>query len=91
MKSDCRKAQAKVYLYLDSEMGFYRRWRVRRHLRLCPPCADGFSFESKLQQKVREDCVEDVPEELLDRVKVFLRDNGPTNPSADPTAGGSDV
>ncbi len=91
MKPDCREAQAEVYTYLDGEMGFFRKWRMKRHLRDCPPCADGFSFESKLQQKVREDCVEDVPEELMVRVKTFLRQNGPTDPSADPTAGGSDV
>ena len=89
MKPDCRKAQAQVYHYLDGEIGFYRRWRIRRHLRCCPPCGDGFSFESELQRKVREDCVEDVPEELLIRLKTFLRQNGPTG--VDPTAGGSDV
>jgi len=91
MKSDCRKAQAKVYRYLDGEMGRLARWRVTRHLRRCPPCTDGFSFEAKLQQRVRADCVDDVPEELMVRITTFLHQNGSTDTSADPTAGGSDV
>jgi len=91
MKRDCSEAQAEVYEYLDGEMGFLKRWRMKRHLRDCPPCTDGFSFESKLQQKIRQDCVDDVPEELLARVKTFIRQNGPTDTSADPNAGGSDV
>jgi len=69
----------------------YRRWRIQRHLRRCPPCTGGFSFESKLQQRIREDCVDDVPEELMARLTTFLHQNGPTDTSADPTAGGSDV
>ena len=89
--SDCHKAQEKVYNYLDGEIGRYRRWQIRRHLRRCRPCTGGFSFESKLQQRIREDCVEDVPEELVIRLKTFLRQNGSTDTSADPTAGGSDV
>ena len=91
MTSDCHKAQVKVYHYLDGEIGRYRRWRIQRHLRRCPPCTDGFSFESKLQQRIREDCVDDVPEELMARLTTFLRQNGPTDTSVDPTAGGSDV
>ena len=91
MRSDCHKAQEKVYNYLDGEIGRYRRWRIQRHLRRCPPCTGGFSFESKLQQRIREDCVDDVPEELMARLTTFLRQNGPTDTSVDPTAGGSDV
>ena len=91
MKPNCHETQAQVYQYLDSEMGPYRRWRVRRHLRRCPPCTDGFSFESNLKRKIRKDCVDDVPEELLTRIKTFVRQNGSTDTSAGPTAGGSDV
>jgi mycothiol system anti-sigma-R factor len=91
MKPDCRETQEKVYQYLDGEMGVLRRWRVRRHLRRCPPCGDGFTFESHLKQRVREGCMEEVPPELLSRISSFLRQNGGTDPSAGPTAGGSDV
>ncbi len=91
MKPDCSEAQAQLWSYVAGEMGFFRTWRIKRHLRRCPLCTDGFSFESKLQQKIAEDCVEDVPEELLARLKTFIRQNGPADTSADPTAGGSDV
>ncbi len=77
--------------YFDAEMGFFRTWWLKRHLRRCPLYAGGFSFESKLQQKFAEYCVEDIPEELLTRVKTFIRQNGPIDTSVDPTAGGSDV
>ncbi len=91
MKRACDDSRARVYSYLDGEIGRYRRWKIRRHLRRCPPCTDGFSFERKLQMKIRDDCVDDVPEELYDRLSAFLRENGPTDESADPTAGGLDV
>jgi len=91
MRSDCHKAREKVYHYLDGEVSRYRRWRIERHLRRCPPCTGGFSFESKLQQRIREDCVDDVPEEFMARLTTFLDQNGPTDTSVDPTAGGSDV
>ena len=67
------------------------RVAIQRHLRRCPPCTDGFSFESKLQQRIREDCVDDMSEELMARLTTFIRQNGPTDTSVDPTAGGSAV
>lgn len=91
MKTNCHEAQARVYGYLDGEISRYRAWRIRRHLRRCRPCTDGFSFEQKFMQKIHDDCVEDVPEELVSRLKTFLSENGPADTSADPTAGGSDV
>lgn len=81
MKAKCRDAEAKLYQYLDGEMGRFSRWRLRRHLRNCPPCSEGYAFEEKLKRKVRDECVDDVPKELLDRIKTFLRQNGPTDTS----------
>lgn len=77
MSKQCDETKARVYNYLDGEIGFYRRWKIRRHLRKCPPCTDGFAFESKLKQKIRDDCVDDVPEELYGRLSAFLKENGP--------------
>ena len=83
--------QGVAYQYLDGEMGRLQRWRVRRHLRRCSPCGKGFTFETSLKQRIRRDCVDDVPEELVARITALLRQNGVTDPSAGPTAGGSDV
>jgi mycothiol system anti-sigma-R factor len=91
MSRACEEAHKRVYTYLDGEIGRYRKWKIKRHLRRCPPCHGGFGFEEKLKMKIRGDCVDDVPEELYDRLSAFLRDNGPTDASADPNAGGSDV
>lgn len=77
MKQSCAEAHRKMYTYLDGEIGWYRRWRIRRHLRRCPPCQDGFDFEAKLKQKIRDGCAEDIPRELFDRLLASLRENEP--------------
>lgn len=71
----CEQVQAQLYQYLDRESTWYRRIRVRWHLRRCPPCGDGFRFEARFQAKVREGCVDDVPEELYERLRTFLSQN----------------
>jgi mycothiol system anti-sigma-R factor len=81
MKPKCSKAQAQVYTYLDGEMTWYRRTRIWWHLRRCPPCADGFSFEEHLKHRIHDGCLEDVPEELIERLRAFLREQGPTGES----------
>lgn len=78
MKHQCSNAQAQVYPYIDGEMAWYRRTRIWWHLRRCPPCADGFSFEEHLKHRIHEGCMEQVPEELVERLRAFLREQGPT-------------
>ena len=72
MSRTCDEARARVYHYLDDEIGWWKRARIRRHLRRCPPCEDGFRFERKLQVKIREDCADEVPPELMDRLRRFI-------------------
>jgi len=91
MSRKCRDAEARLYEYLDGEMGWFKRWRLRRHLKSCPPCHDGYAFEARLKQKVREDCADEVPAELWNRLQTFIRQNAETDGSAEPTVGGSDV
>lgn len=88
VKKKCAEAHRKVYEYLDGEIGWYRRWRIRRHLRLCPPCQDGFDFESKLKSRIRDGCADEFPRELFDRLRASLRENGPDDPVGDSTGGG---
>lgn len=91
MKETCAETHRKMYRYLDKEIGLYRRWKIRRHLRRCPPCEDGFTFELKLRHKIRDGCAEEMPRELFDRLIASLResDGGGTPPN--PIGGGSDV
>ena len=71
--TDCSKVQTEVYTYLDGEATLWRRARVWWHLRRCPPCTDGFSFERRLQVKIRTDCTDEMPEELRERLFAFLK------------------
>jgi mycothiol system anti-sigma-R factor len=73
MGRNCEKATAHVYRYLDREATVYRRVRVWWHLRRCPPCSGGFHFEAKLKQRIHDDCVEEPPPELYERLRAFLR------------------
>ena len=75
MSKKCIDAEARLYEYLDGEMGPIRRWRLARHLKKCPPCGDGYSFEAKLKEKIRTDCVDEVPEELWNRIRTAIRHN----------------
>ena len=72
MSSDCDKARDQLYVYLDSEITWWRRITVRRHLRRCVDCTDGFDFEMQLKTRIRQDCIDELPPELMSRVWSFI-------------------
>ena len=76
LKPTCAKATEQVYLYLDNEMSRFRYWRVRRHLKKCPPCCSKFDFEAEFKQVVRRKAQEPAPPELIDRLRTFLTEHG---------------
>lgn len=69
----CDETLTAVYLYLDQEMNRYRRWRITRHLRTCPPCIGIYEFEERLRVQVRDKCREEMPTDLLERLRTALR------------------
>jgi len=71
---DCEKAGFRVYGYLDGELRFYRRWKIRRHLGKCPPCAQSFDFELEVRQMVSSKCRDECPDELRRRIEQALAD-----------------
>jgi mycothiol system anti-sigma-R factor len=73
MSDFCEKALADVYLYLDRELTWWRRRRIRIHLSDCPPCMHGFEFERRLKVVVRTRLAEDVPPEFIERLHEALR------------------
>ncbi|MDX1689578.1 MAG: zf-HC2 domain-containing protein [Acidimicrobiia bacterium] len=76
MSYDCAEVASQIYLYLDQEeLTWWQRMRIRWHLKECPPCADGFAFEEKLIAKVGSDCVDDMPQELEERLLTFIREH----------------
>ena len=75
-KQACTDATEQVYLYLDNEMSRFRLWRVKRHLKKCPPCHSKFDFEAELKQVVRQKSQDPAPPELIGRLRAFLEEHG---------------
>ena len=76
-KKACEDAIARLYPYLDDEINTYRKWVIRRHLKSCSGCDSAFSFEQRLKVVIRERTSEEVPPEVLQRLKTFLQQEEP--------------
>ena len=74
MSHNCSKAQALADRYLDGEMIWFRRIRVRWHLRHCPPCEHGYHFEGWLRQRVHDGCHDEIPTVVYERLRAVLRE-----------------
>ena len=72
----CMSAVDQVYTYLDGELTWYKRIRIRRHLKRCNGCTDAFAFETKFLEVVREKSSDEPPPELIDRLRSFIREHG---------------
>lgn len=74
-KHNCDDAVAHVYFYLDDEIGWFRKARIKRHLKKCPPCEGTFSFEGRLKEIVRDRLREEPQPEVMDRLRAYLKEN----------------
>jgi len=74
MSHGCDNAVEHLYQYLDQELTWTRRVRVRWHLRRCTNCDGAFDFEAKLQSVIRERSGEEPPPELMDRLRAFIHE-----------------
>jgi mycothiol system anti-sigma-R factor len=74
-KRSCDQAVERIYFYLDGEITWYRRLRINWHLRSCRMCEGAYDFEHRFRSVVRDKCSEDVPDELLERLRSVLREN----------------
>jgi len=72
MKAECENAVDYLYQYIDEELTWSRRLRIRWHLRRCGPCMEAFDFEARLQQRIRQCGRDEPPQELLDRIRAFI-------------------
>ncbi len=70
---NCDDATEKLYTYLDGEARFFRRWRIRRHLKVCFNCEGGAQFEQRLRIRIKESCRDELPRELEDKIRAFIR------------------
>ena len=71
-KGDCVEAVHLLYHYLDGELTTERRVLIRQHLDDCPPCGQAFDFEAELRVVIAQKCREQVPPELVERVRKSL-------------------
>jgi len=71
-KGDCVEAAHLLYHYLDGELTTERRVLIRQHLDDCPPCGQAFDFEAELRVVIAQKCREQVPPELVERVRKSL-------------------
>jgi mycothiol system anti-sigma-R factor len=68
----CSEVLARVYSYLDGEIGDAGCAQIRQHLDECGPCLREFGLEEAVKRLVQRHCgYEDVPREL--RTKVLAR------------------
>jgi anti-sigma factor (TIGR02949 family) len=74
--AQCDEALANLYTFIDGELDDELiAERVRMHLVDCPPCGGAFAFEERLRVVVRSKLKEDVPPEIVDRLRDFLHSN----------------
>ncbi len=76
--SECDDALASLYQYLDKELNSASSATIRAHLDGCNGCSERFDFEKRLKAVVHERLSEDVPPEVLDRLRKALADERPT-------------
>ncbi len=73
-KRTCQEAVEKVYHYLDRELTWWKKARIRRHLKTCAPCRGAYGFEERLRVVVRERSQDDIPDDVVNRLREMLRD-----------------
>ena len=76
----CGHAIEYIYNYLDHEITWTRRMRVRWHLRKCNNCCDAYEFETRLKAVIRERGRDEPPPELMDRIRTLLTEEGFVQP-----------
>lgn len=82
MKVECDHAVDYLYQYIDQELTWSRRLRVRWHLRRCGQCVHAYDFEKRLKARIKQCGRDEPPQELFDRIRALIEQE---------TAGSQDV
>ena len=69
---DCSEALARLFDFLDAEIGEAEGDRIRRHLADCEPCLSEYEVSDHLKKLVRRSCSEPAPAELHVRIRQQL-------------------
>ena len=70
--SGCADALARLWSYLDSELGDLDAAQVRAHLDDCAGCLSEYQVEVVLKRVLRRGCTERAPQELRLRIHEQL-------------------
>jgi mycothiol system anti-sigma-R factor len=69
---DCTEALARLFDFLDAEIGEAESDRIRAHLADCEPCLSEYEVSEHLKKLVRRSCRESAPEGLHVRIREQL-------------------
>jgi mycothiol system anti-sigma-R factor len=69
---DCSEALAKLFEFLDAEIGEAEGDRIRLHLADCEPCLGEYDVADHLKKLVRRSCSDMAPAELHVRIRQQL-------------------
>jgi len=78
--SACHHATEQIYFYLDGEMTYLRRLRIRWHLRRCGHCVSAYDFEERVKEMVRVKCRTEPSAELIQRLRTLIREEAGDDP-----------
>jgi mycothiol system anti-sigma-R factor len=79
MSRGCEHAIEYVYHYLDHELTWSRRTRIRWHLSRCSGCCGAFDFEERLKAVIRERGRDEPPPELFERLRALIHEEAAGN------------
>jgi mycothiol system anti-sigma-R factor len=72
-ETKCSEVLARVYEYLDGEMGEHDAAKIHQHLEECRPCLSQYDIDLALKALLRRSCAcESAPEELRTRIMVRI-------------------
>lgn len=77
MNHNCDDSLERLYLYLDSELAEADSEHIRTHLESCSDCFVSFDFEKRLKKVVHDRLQENVPPQLLHKIKAAIQDSPP--------------
>lgn len=80
---NCNEALAELYTFLDGELDDARRSAIGGHLERCGHCAGVHDFEAELKRVIGSSAVEEVPEDLRQRILARLRAEPPAKETLD--------
>jgi len=71
--SGCENAVEYVYQYIDDEMTYTRKARIKWHLKRCGHCMSAYDFEESLKTRIAESGRSEPPPELFDTLRALIQ------------------